>query len=530
MRLNLATIQELLNSVKGKSPDAIFSILSTELELPIKYTSSMTEDERKKCYHLMALKLHPDRVEDGAQEKAKELFQLLGGAYTALRSGNSTILDTSDINGPIDKLWEFIVNREFMDNPWDCTDESSLDFLDVLLPTRPSTLADVTEQNWQDASQKLDELLSKLEQIQAIYASQTILVNIEHIKTFRRTAIERFKANVRYRNEPNEHGFIINVVLPSIAKAAKTARNTIMGFPFRSEKSYNYDVPTDIILCQTLGLGLYKNNALTDPFLANKTLAQRKELYLSIKRSIQPYIDKDKALYQYCMEIVCTIREYQEHYSGFLGTIRRYYRQLFDTEAWVAEQQQLETIEQTTLKPLINILGSGKIFSEHAFSTEEHNAFEINPTITEQASPFLFTLIQRITEFYIPYRLTSAAHYEEIYLAYNDVRENEPTASNRPNISREMGAFGLFGTFGATKPRQRYLHTLKAKLVDKLVAEAEQTPEQTITVPQETLAIIKQHNGRFWRIGPTASETRFEQLFVKQEGNEYRLQPNPLTR
>lgn len=409
MRLNLATIQKLLNSVKGKYSDAIFAILSTELELPRKYTLSMTKDERKKCYHLMALKLHPDRVEDGAQKKAKELFQLLGDAYTVLSSDNSTSLDTIDINNPIDKLWEFIVTREFMDNPWECTDENSLDFLAVLLPTRPRTLADVTRKNWQDASKNLYDLLRNLEQREATYASQTILGNKNNIQEFRLTAIKHFQTNNDYRKEPNEHGLIINVVLPSIARAAKTARNKINGFPFRSIESYNYDVPTDIILCQTLGLGFYKNHTLTDPFLANKTLAERQELYLFLKKSIQPYIDDDKAVYQYCMEIVCTIREYQEHYSGFLGTIRRYYRQLFDTEAWVAEQQQLETIEQTTLKTLINILGSGKIFSLNQFSIEERNAFNINPTITEQASPFLFTLVQRITEFYLPYGFTSAA-------------------------------------------------------------------------------------------------------------------------
>ncbi len=532
MRLNLETIQTLLNSVKGKSADTVFSVLSTQLKLPIKYTSSMTTDERKKCYRLMTMQLHPDKVEDGAQEKAKELFQLLGVAYAAFSSSNSTSLDTIDIDDPINKLWEFIATREFMDNPWRCTDESSLDFLAIFIPTQPDSLANVTEKNWQDASKSLDDLLNKITQNEQTPISQTILNNRENIRLFYQAAKQHFNAKDAYIKNPTKAGFIKNVVLPSIAKAASARRSKFNSFPFHSKESYDYDVPINIVLCQILSIGFYKNKTLTDPFLANTSLADRKKLYFSIKKQILQNIEQDKNVYQYCMEIVFAIKEYQEHYAGFLGTIRRYYRQLFDNETWVAEQQQLETIERTTLKTVIDVLKNANYFSPTPPSAAEIDAFKINPTINADASPFLFALIQRVTEFHTAYRIRSSANYEEIYQAYNDVRTDNPAASERPNISKEMGVLGLFGTFGATKPRQRYLHTLKTKLLDKLVAEAEQAPENTITVPLDTLTIIKQHNSRFWRIGPTASETRFEQLFVKQEDDteatQYKLKPYPL--
>ncbi|KAG0726418.1 DnaJ subfamily C member 9 [Chionoecetes opilio] len=77
----------------------------------LQVTAKATDNELKKAYHKVSLKVHPDRVDDGEKHEATRRFQTLGRVYCILADPDQRALydDTGEVDeenlAPEDKDW-----------------------------------------------------------------------------------------------------------------------------------------------------------------------------------------------------------------------------------------------------------------------------------------------------------------------------------------------------------------------------------------------------------------------------------------
>lgn len=520
MALSKEDAEALLGALQNNSPGEIFSVLSNQLNIDTQYSSSMSEADLKRLYRKIVLLVHPDKVEETAKAPAAQLFTVVKQAYLHLafpdEQHSPVFVDIDDRVIELHLLWlRSFRNLEF-------SNEAVLDLLDALvfpdsLPPECSEGFDLTvisEEIWQRAAQNLDRLLISLQEKerqgldgkaegQVFLHRRKIRLLFQHSERLRRAQIESAE-------NLTEQNFINGVVLPEIKNYLRVHRKASTNFPYNVPftRSISTYVSIRDNLKHILGIGLsqFSPRHNTHAFLRSKTLEERKHLYYSLTQQLESRAQDDKYVDQCSMEIIGSINQYISHYSGFVGSLRFYYRWLFDSDALQVEDRAIEALELSLHTKFIPFLSEGM-----AFSTEPYDLPKLElPVLNPDQHPFAYALISRLRELNTAYRENKDNNGEQIQTLYKEIANQQPVYQN---ISREMGTFGLFGTFGRTRTRERCLHTLKQHILSDLINKSDQDPEHTVTVPSETLEILREHNGRFWRFGRTNTQAQFETAF-----------------
>ncbi len=519
MKLSKERIETLLSLLKDKSPETIFTILSEQLSLDTPYSPQMSRPDLKRLYRKISLLVHPDKLDETSQLVGNALFNLVKLTYNQLAFTDQHDSISHDVEDSILELHLLLLQRQ--SERFNLSDEvvidliESLIFPDLLPPECHETgeVALISQEIWQAAEQKLIDLVRKLEEKESQgalkgEAENAVFLNRKAFISLFRQSMQRWRQLTDSSANSTEQHFIQTYLLPELRRGVLPHRSPFFDFPHvRGSASYISSITLNIKVL--LRLGFYERNFLhssTHVFLRDKSLDERKQLYYSLIQQLEPRVKDDKYLDQCCAEIINTIKQYTNHYSGFMGSLRFYYRTLFDSEAFQMEQRaivRLDAILNNIYLPLLREVVS--------FSTEVYTIPEMElPVLDANQSPFLYALVARLQQVDTAYRASKGLEREQVQTIYKAIANQEPAYQN---ISREMGTFGFFGAFGRTRTRERCLHTLKQSILGDLITEAGAAPDHTVTVPAETLDIIRQHNGRFWRYGRTDTQARFDEAF-----------------
>ena len=557
MALNLATIKALIAKIDKKSPLDVFSILSRELD--IVFNPLQIDDlTLRQCYRRITQKIHPDKVEaeEKTQELASQLFRQVHSAFNQQLSNLGDLGDLGDLGNQQHSIDDRVINLDVLLQNREISipvnANIARDLLAALifpakLPTlRDNTtcLAQIPDKIWRSGRKSLDELINKINQLERqeqlrATSERNVFRQLQTIEQAFSQSEQLWKEQKNYLHNPTMEEFIELTVLPGIRDRLNSAVGLLDAFneewPHHKldTRGEHFDSYAEIerSLLQTFALGWYKDSLNIDPFLKKKTNKQRQDDYLMMKQQLRGRIVDYIFLNELDRGLARSIIKYEDHYSGFLGSLRTFFRKTFDTASWNADQKALATLKVTlqgVRSQLIDATPFQTLMMPYTLPTYTLPMAKNTPT-----GSLMSAFLDRLHAIKAVHTPDSHSSLEKTKAIYSQVKNQ---SLNYQPISKEMGGFGFFGlsSQGHTKTQQRCLHTLKQIMLNDLKVAAAKVEDRTISISPDILRVFNEHNSRFWHFGKTKTQQQFERNFKllekENESNEVKSYQFVMTR
>ena len=555
MILDLDTIQALIAKTDKKSPLDVFSILSRELD--IVFDPLQIDDlTLRQCYKRITLKIHPDKVEVEARALANQLFMQVKYAFNQQVSNLGNLGNLGDIGNQQYSIDDRVVNLDVLlqngviripVNANIARDLLAALIFPAELPTlrdKTTWLTQIPDEIWLSARTSLDALAKKIDKLDRqgqlrATSERNVCIQWKRIAEAFFQSEQLWKDQKNYLHNPTMEKFIELKVLPGIRDGLNSAVGLLDAFnkewPHHKfdSRGEHFDSYAEIerSLLQTFALGWYKDSLNIDPFLKKKTNKQRQDDYLMMKQQLRGRIVDYIFLNELDRGLARSIIKYEDHYSGFLGSLRTFFRKTFDTASWNADQEALATLKATLRRVRFDLTHATPF---QTLMTPYTLPTYILPTAKNTPIGSLMSaFLDRLHAINAVHTPDSHSSLEKTKAIYSQVKNQ---SLNYQPISKEMGGFGFFGlsSQGHTKTQQRCLHTLKQIMLNDLKVAAAKVEDRTISISPDILRVFNEHNSRFWHFGKTKTQQQFERNFKllekENESNEVKSYQFVMTR
>jgi hypothetical protein len=485
--LTLEKAKVLLNKLRDASPEQVFATLNEELKVEKCGTLSQR-------YRAIARLIHPDKIQDEAlKEDAQTIMQILNTAYQHLSGGygkKTMIID------PL--VWE--LSLETMQ--WDAglgARKKALNVLEALLSPNGIPYEPISDDIWESAQENFTRIIKNLDEKDkngelnnrdGSSAEQSVFRNKEEVQKLITDGRARSKKFCKEKNLPEatRENFINAVLLPDLKKMIKSRAN--------GAESGDRSFLGAIKNCLNGSLAVFRfddwvlNDKKIHPFIKFMRRKEREVTRNELMKELNSGISIMTYLEQMTKELQNTIDEHYAQYAGVLGRIRFWYRSNYDP-SWEEEKKVIKGLEWA-LSAATEGMKNLNLF---------HPCCPLIgiPKSNDQVNSSLSIALRRLEEIKEIYKpeYCNLSHTLKTYQKLVQLKE-------KSSLFKERGVFGFFGAYGRTRASERCLHQLKGIMLDQ-ITDSLSNKQKT-----EIVKAFAEHNGRWWRVGQTATEKAFE--------------------